>query len=116
VRAADRGKVLLSLAAYPPNTRLRLDGVLIGNPYRLKVPKSSKHRIDAAAPGFAPESHVLRMDADVELMMSLKREQARDVKADPYREQQRRSAAASSVAAPQPKRDRGAGFVAENPY
>jgi hypothetical protein len=115
VRAADQGKVLLNLAAYPPNTRLRLDGVLVGNPYRVRVPKSSKHRIDAAAPGYAPESHVLRMDADVQLMMSLKRDQVKDVKADPYRDQ-RRNTAAASVGAPAQKRDRGAGFVAENPY
>jgi hypothetical protein len=56
---------------------------------------------------------VLRMQADVQLMMSLKRDQVRDVKADPYRDQRR---TAASISTPQPKRDRGAGFVAENPY
>lgn len=114
----DRSKVQLSLAAYPPNTKLRVDGVLVENPYRARLPKSSKHRIDAAAPGYAPESHVMRMEADVQLMISLKRDQARDVKADPYAAQQRRSTtAAAQVATPAgPKRDRGAGFVAENPY
>jgi hypothetical protein len=110
--AAGRGKVLLDLGAYPPNTHLHVDGVLVGNPYRMRVPKSSKHRIDAAAPGFEPETHVVRMEADVQLMISLKREPPRDVKADPYSEATRRTPA--GVAAP--KRDRGAGFVAENPY
>lgn len=114
VRATDRGKLLLNVAAYPPNTRLRVNGALVENPYRARVSKSSKLWIDAAAPGFAPESHVLRMEADVQLMMSLKRDHVRDVKADPYRDQRR--AAAASVSAPQPKRNRGAGFVAENPY
>jgi hypothetical protein len=104
------------LAAYPPNTRLRLDGVIVGNPYRMRVPKSTKHRIDAAAPGYVPESHVVRMEADVELMMSLKRDQVRDVKADPYRDQRRSPTAAASGSTPAAKRDRGAGFVAENPY
>ena len=114
----DRSKVELSLAAYPPNTKLRVDGVAVENPYRAKLPKSSKHRIDAAAPGYSPESHVMRMEADVQLMISLKREQARDVKADPYAAQQRRSTTAAAQVAPPagPKRDRGAGFVAENPY
>jgi hypothetical protein len=111
-RAADRGKVVLSLGAYPPNTRLRIDGVLVENPYRARVPKSSKHRIDAAALGFAPETHIVRMEADVELMISLKREPPRDVKADPYGDAARRTPAAVAPA----KRDRGAGFVAENPY
>jgi hypothetical protein len=115
-RPADRNKVLLDLAAYPPNTRLRLDGMLVENPYRVRVPKSSKHRIDAAAPGYTPESHVVRMDADVQLMMSLKREQVRDVKADPYAAQRRSNPAAASGATPTQKRERGAGFVAENPY
>jgi hypothetical protein len=115
LRVADRGKLLLSVAVYPPNTRMRVDGELVGNPYRARVPKSSKHRIDVAAPGYTPESHVVRMEADVELMMSLKRDQVRDVKADPYRDQ-RRTTAAASGSAPAQRRDRGAGFVAENPY
>lgn len=115
---ADRTKVLLSLAAYPPNTRLRVDGLIVVNPYRARVPKSSKHRIDAAAPGYASETHLMRIEADVQLMLSLKRDQAQDVKADPYAAQQRRSTtAAAAVASPSnPNRDRGAGFVAENPY
>jgi hypothetical protein len=50
------------------------------------------------------------MEADVELMISLKREPPRDVKADPYGDGARRAPAVA------PKRDRGAGFVAENPY
>jgi hypothetical protein len=113
----DRSKAFLSLAAYPPNTRLRLDGALVENPYRVKLPKLTKHRIDAAAPGYAPESHTLRIEADVELMISLKREQARDVKADPYAAPQRRSTTAAQGTAPaSAKHDRGAGFVAENPY
>ncbi|HKU41366.1 MAG TPA: hypothetical protein VJR89_24550, partial [Polyangiales bacterium] len=72
----------------------------------------TKHRIEARAPGFAPETHVVRMDADVQLMISLKRDPtaARDVKADPYKD-----ARHSAANAPQ-GRPKGAGFVTENPY
>lgn len=113
-RAAERPKqVLLSLQAYPPNTRLILDGAQIDNPFRGRLPRASKHRIQAAAPGFAPETHVLRMDADVQLMLSLKRDQVRDVKGDPYRDQRR---SAQAEPARNRERDRGAGFVSDNPY
>jgi hypothetical protein len=111
--AAAGIQVVLSLAAYPPNTRLRLDGALVENPARVRLPRSTKHRIDAYAPGYAPETHSVRVEADVQLMLSLKREGVKDVKANPYGDQRR---SVSAAAAPAAKRDRGAGFVAENPY
>ena len=111
--AAEKAKqVVLSLAAHPPTTRLKLDGVPIENPFRGKLPRSSKHRIEARAPGFAPEVHSVRLENDVQLMISLKREPPSNVKSDPYREQRRTTAAAQ----PNQPRSRGAGFVAENPY
>lgn len=114
--AKDNPKALLSLAAYPPNTRLKIDGMIVENPYRASLPKYGKHRIEAAAPGFVPETHVLRMEADAQLMISLKRETGSDIKSDPYQAEQPRRAA-TTVASPTPqKRDRGAGFVSENPY
>ena len=104
---------MLSLAAFPPNTQLRIDGGIVENPFRMRLPRASKHRIEARAPGFASETHMLRMDADVQLMISLKRDPARDltIKADPYKD-----ARHSAANGPTPARQRGAGFVSENPY
>jgi hypothetical protein len=107
---AQQNNVVLSLAATPRNTQLRIDGGTVPNPFRMKLPRATKHRIEASAPGFAPETHVLRMDADVQLTIALKREGPHDVKADPYKD-----ARHSASNAPQ-GHPRGAGFVSENPY
>ena len=101
---------MLSLAAFPPNAQLRIDGGVVENPFRMRLARTTKHRIEARAPGFAPETHVVQMDADVQLMISLKRDAIRDVKPDPYKD-----ARHSAANGPAPAR-RGAGFVSENPY
>jgi hypothetical protein len=111
---ADRSnKVMLSLAASPPNAQLRVDGGIVENPFRMRLARDSKHRVEARAPGFTPEVHNLRMDGDVQLMISLKRDPMREmnIKPDPYKD-----ARHSAANGPGPSRQRGAGFVSENPY
>jgi hypothetical protein len=109
--APAQAKVLLSLAAFPPNTQLRIDGGIVENPFRMRLPRASKHRVEARAPGYAPESRVVRMDGDMQLMFSLKRDPIRDVKPDPYKDA--RHSASNGPGASHP---RGAGFVTDNPY
>ncbi len=115
-RAPEAPKhVLLSLAAHPPNTRLKLDGAPIQNPFRARLPRSSRHRIEAQAPGYAPEVQTVRLENDVQLMISLKREREEPppVKPDPYPDARR---SAATQPGPGHARDRGPGFVSDNPY
>jgi hypothetical protein len=131
--APERPKqVIVDIAAYPPNTQIWLDGAAIKNPLRVRLPRMSRHRIDARAPGYMAEVHQLRLEADVQLMIKLKR--------DPRiaAAQAKRAAAAAQAAAPPasaarkpaasapaparaasrpaPAKPRGAGFVSDNPY
>jgi hypothetical protein len=105
---------LLSVHAVPDNVRLWLDGQRMSNPFGVRLPRGSKHRIEARADGYETSAQTVRIESDAKLTIAVKRAppptpRARAVQAVP-------SNVRDDRAKPVDKRKRGAGFVVVSPY
>jgi hypothetical protein len=112
---------LLVVRALPEGVvRLWLDGQRMANPFDVRLPRDSKHKIEARAEGYETSSQTVRIEADAKLTFALRRvappapAHAAASSATPTH------AAASSAlengAKTADKRRHGAGFVTTNPY
>jgi hypothetical protein len=134
---AEPATVRIQLQTTPETATLLIDGATVGNPYDQRLPKSGKHRVRVQAPGYRESDITLNFDRDRDLSVRLQKLRGRAA---------RRSAPASSVAAPRPAAPaappppvlsikpaapekhapakaapaktppKGAGFVSESPY
>jgi hypothetical protein len=105
---------LLSVRALPDNVRLWLDGQRMSNPFGVRLPRGSKHRIEARGDGYETSAQTVRIESDAKLTIAVKRTpppapRARAVQAVPSNVRDDRSK-------PVDKRKRGAGFVVVSPY
>jgi hypothetical protein len=111
-------KPLLVVRAMPDGARLWLDGQRMANPFDVRLPRSSKHRVEARADGYETTSQQVRLDSDAKLSITLRRTPQHASRASlptPLR------SASNATPAQRPretavKRHRGAGFVSVSPY
>jgi hypothetical protein len=87
----------------PERSKLWLDGQRMANPFDVRLPRGTTHKIDARSDGYEPMSQTVRVESDARLTITL-----------------RRAAPAPDAAPPADKplatRTPGAGFVTKNPY
>jgi hypothetical protein len=103
---------LLSVRAMPDNVRLWLDGQRMANPFGVRLPRGSKHRIEARADGYETSAQTVRIESDAKLTIAVKRTPP----ARPHAVQAVPSNVRDDRSKPVDKRKRGAGFVAVSPY
>jgi hypothetical protein len=112
---------LLVVRALPEGVvRLWLDGQRMANPFDVRLPRDSKHKIEARAEGYETSSQTVRIEADAKLTFALRRV------APPAPAHAAATPATPAHAATNPalengaktadKRRHGAGFVTTNPY
>jgi hypothetical protein len=112
---------LLVVRALPEGVvRLWLDGQRMANPFDVRLPRDSKHKIEARAEGYETSSQTVRIEADAKLTFALRRvappapAHAAASTAAPARGAA--NTALESGAKTADKRHHGAGFVTTNPY
>jgi hypothetical protein len=112
---------LLVVRALPEGVvRLWLDGQRMANPFDVRLPRDSKHKIEARAEGYETSSQTVRIEADAKLTFALRRvappalAHAAASSAAPARGAA--NTALESSAKTADKRHHGAGFVTTNPY
>ncbi|MET0390614.1 MAG: hypothetical protein ABW321_31875, partial [Polyangiales bacterium] len=93
---------LLAVRALPEGARLWLDGQSMANPFDVRLPRGSKHKIEARSEGYEASAQTVRIESDAKLTITLRRvlpPPAPHVEVKPLGSQAR-----------------GAGFVTTNPY
>ena len=89
----------------PERSKLWLDGQRMANPFDVRLPRGTTHKIDARSDGYEPMSQTVRVESDARLTITLRR-------ATPAPD----AAAAPPADKPLATRTPGAGFVTKNPY
>lgn len=92
---------LLSVRALPEDSKVWLDGQRVDNPFEVRLPHGSKHRIEARSDGYEMSSQTVRLESDASLTITLRRSTP---------------PAVLRVQKQPESHPRGAGFVTTNPY
>jgi serine/threonine-protein kinase len=108
-------EVSVSLHAWPPEAEMRLDGRLVGNSYRGKVPRDTKeHIVEARAEGFAPRVETVVFSDNVDVDMKLERLATETQNMPPPTSGSAANSDAAAAPVPQPRR-RGAAAARSDP-
>jgi hypothetical protein len=102
---------LLVVHGVPDNVRLWLDGQRMANPFDIRLPRGTKHRIEARADGYETSAQTVRIESDAKLTIAVRRSppvRVRGVAAPPP--------SRSEPTKPVDKHRRGVGFVSVSPY